>query len=139
MSTPTPAAHPLTILLIDDDHFILDIYSLAFAHRGHTVITSLSGEDAITKVRTGIHLDLIMTDLIMPFMDGFDVLERLRDERLADGVPRVVLSNQDDTADLTKTAALGAAKHFIKIRSMPGELVTLVETFMEEWRVAASH
>lgn len=123
--TPIPA--PATILLVDDDEFIVDIYGIKFSEHGHTVVPCLNADDALQKLRNGFKPDVIVSDLIMPFVDGFDFLKALRAEHLADVVPVVVLSNQDDFVDFEKTKQYGVAAHFVKIHSTPAEVVALVE------------
>ena len=118
------------ILLVDDDSFILDIYSIKLTERGHIVTTCSSAEEAIKKLRNGFVPNLIVSDLIMPFIDGFDFIRTIHSEHLADLVPVVVLSNQDDFVDFEKVNTLGVIAHYVKIRSTPTETANLLEGVM---------
>jgi CheY-like chemotaxis protein len=130
-ATPTNSTdvdfEPATILLVDDDPFIIDIYTIQFGQHRHNVVSCLSADEALKKVRTGFTPDIIVSDLIMPYMDGFDFIKALREEHLADAVPIVVLSNQDDYTDFEKTKNLNVVAHYIKIHSTPAETIALIE------------
>jgi two-component system, chemotaxis family, chemotaxis protein CheY len=116
---------PATILIVDDDPFIIDI---------HKIVACLSAEDALKKLRTGLVPDIIVTDLIMPVIDGFDFVRTLREEHIADSTPIIVLSNQDDYTDFEKTKSLNVTAHYIKIHSTPAETVGLIEGVLQHVR-----
>lgn len=132
--THISASAPFTVLLVDDDSFIIDIYTVRFADHGHTAVPCLGGEEALKKLRAGFVPDIIVTDLIMPYIDGFDFIRTIREEKLVPNVPVVVLSNQDDFVDIEKTKQLNVTAHYIKIRSTPSETVTLIENVMNHVR-----
>jgi DNA-binding response OmpR family regulator len=134
-----PLPQPCTVLLLDDDQFIVDMFAAKFTQQKHTVVPCLRAEDALKKLRTGLVPDVIMTDLTMPFIDGFDFIATLRAEKLAQGVPVVVLSNQDDFVDVEKTHALHVTAHYIKIRSTPAEVVALIEGVVSHVRHPESY
>jgi two-component system, chemotaxis family, chemotaxis protein CheY len=127
METIKETFEPCIVLLVDDDPFIIDIYTIQFSQHNHIVVACLQAEEALQKLRTGFKPDIIVSDLIMPFVDGFDFIHTMRDEHLAEGVPIVVLSNQDDYTDFEKTKALNVTAHYIKIHSTPAETVALIE------------
>jgi CheY-like chemotaxis protein len=125
---------PFTALIVDDDPFIMDIYSIKFTEHHHTIIPCSTPEEALKKLRTGTRPDIVISDLIMPFVDGFDFCKIVRDEHLADDIPLVVLSNQDDSRDFAKTSELKVTAHYIKIRSSPTETLKLIEGVVNHFR-----
>src|SRR3989344_2149537 len=94
----------LKILLVDDDRFLLDMYSLKFKKSGleiDAVGTSLS---ALEKLRTGNVYDILILDIIMPTMDGLELLKTIRTEKLVPNAVVIMLTNQTD--DLEKAKSL---------------------------------
>lgn len=101
------------ILVVDDA--LMDRMKLAMALKalGHDVEECPSGEDALTAVRDG-EFDLIMLDLLMPGMDGHAVLAALKADDATRKLPVVIVSSTDDSDDLARVQALGAAAHLPK-------------------------
>ncbi|OGI71013.1 hypothetical protein A3C60_02360 [Candidatus Nomurabacteria bacterium RIFCSPHIGHO2_02_FULL_37_45] len=63
------------ILIVDDDHFLLDMYALKFSQSNFEVCVADSGMQALEKLKSGLIFDVILLDIIMPEMDGFEMLE----------------------------------------------------------------
>ncbi len=122
----TPAAKKGTILLVDDDKFLLDMYGMKFSQNGYTVETCLSANEALTSLRGGFKPDVILFDLTMPELDGFALLKKLSDENLAGGALKIVLTNQSDESEKAKAAELGATKYIVKASMIPSEVVNMV-------------
>ena len=70
------------VFIVDDDKFLLDMYSVKFTQQGLDVEIGMGGEDALTKLRDGLKTDVILLDLVMPGVDGFEVLETINKEKL---------------------------------------------------------
>ena len=68
----------MNILLIDDDEIVLETVSLLLAAEGHTVIPATSGRDAIARLEGGESVDLVLTDLHMPDMNGWEIIRAVR-------------------------------------------------------------
>jgi CheY-like chemotaxis protein len=66
------------ILIIDDDSFLLDMYALKFMKSNFSVSTALGPEKALEKLKEGFSPDIILLDIMMPVMDGFELLEKLK-------------------------------------------------------------
>lgn len=129
----TKAEKPLTIMLVDDDAFIIDIYSVKLTERGHTIVPFQLAQNALEKLRTGWRPDILVSDLIMPHMNGFDFLKAVHEEHLADNVPIVVMSNQSEPEDYARTKEFGATVNFVKVHSLPREMVRLIEQTYEHY------
>ena len=125
---------PYTILLVDDDAFLVGMYSHKFTQAGHTIHVAQSVKDAVTKLKDPTFSpDAIILDLVMPHMDGFSLLEHIHNNNLAPGVALIVLSNQNEQEDIERARALGAVGHIIKANAVPSEVLTSVE------RIIAQH
>jgi CheY-like chemotaxis protein len=115
---------PIRILLIDDDRFLLDMYSLKFKKSGVSMDTSASSTDALAKLRNGGQYDIIILDIIMPTMDGLELLQIMRDDKILPKATVVMLTNQAD--EIEKAKALGADGYIIKATTIPSEVVAQV-------------
>ena len=114
------------VLLVDDDNFLLDMYSVKFTGAGFTVRACLSVQAALTTLRGGFQPDAIVFDLTMPEYDGFSFLETLRSEGLAPNAIKIALTNQGSDEEKIKTEALGAHRYIVKASMIPSEVVTAV-------------
>jgi len=115
-----------SILLVDDDKFLLDMYSMKFTQAGWQVQACLSVKDALEALRGGLNPDAIAFDLIMPDMDGFVFLEKLREEGLAKNAKLIALTNQSDESEQKKAMELGADRYIIKASMIPSEVVDAI-------------
>lgn len=115
-----------SILVIDDDSFLLDMYALKFTQKGFKVTTASGTLEALDKLRGGLQLDIIVVDLVMPAMDGFEFLEAVKTEGLAEGVLVIILSNLGQQEDIDRGLKLGAAGYIIKASATPSEVVEKV-------------
>lgn len=116
------------VLLLDDDNFLLQMYSMKFVQEGFDVHTSVSVKDALDALRNGYEPDAIAFDITMPEHDGFYFLQTLRDEKLAEHAKKIALSNQQSEAEKAKAAELGADMYIIKATMIPSEVVNTVRT-----------
>ena len=114
----------LKILLIDDDKFLLDMYSLKFKKSGLEIDISVNSQAALDKLKGGNSYDIILLDIIMPTMDGLELLKIIRDEKLAKDTTIIMLTNQAD--DFEKAKYLGADGYIIKATTIPSEVVEQV-------------
>ena len=117
----------IKILIVDDDKFLLDMYSVKFRQDGFDVEIGTGGEDALTKLRAGLTIDAIMLDIVMPGIDGFELLEIIKKENLG-GTPRlIVLSNQGQEEEIERAKQLGADDYIVKASAIPSEVLDQVK------------
>jgi DNA-binding response OmpR family regulator len=121
-----------TILLVDDDSFLLQMYSMKFKSEGFEVQTSSSVQDAIGLLRGGLVPDVIAFDITMPEHDGFYLLETIRTENLATGSKKIALTNQQSEAEKIKATELGADDYIIKATMIPSEVVNTVRAALAQ-------
>ncbi|TAJ15450.1 response regulator [Patescibacteria group bacterium] len=112
-----------SILIIDDDRFLLDMYALKFKAGGCDVDVSFDPANALEKLRKGASPNIILLDVVMPSMSGFEFLEAVRKENLAKDASVIMLSNQGSQEDIDKAMQLGAAGYIIKASSIPSEVL----------------
>lgn len=114
------------VLIVDDDRFLLNMYSIKFKKSGFEVDTALSGPDVLKKLKDGYKPDIILLDLVMPVMDGCELLENIRKEKLVPDAIVIILSNQNQQSDIDRAKNLGVAGYIVKASSIPSEVVAEV-------------
>jgi CheY-like chemotaxis protein len=90
------------VLIVDDDSFLLDMYALKFKQSGFDVDTALGSVPALEKFRGGVNPDVILLDIVMPVMDGFELLEKMNEEKLSATSLKIILSNKGDHGDIDR-------------------------------------
>ena len=118
------------VLLVDDDSFLLNMYSLKFEKNGYEVVTSADSQGAINKLKDGFKPDILILDVIMPGMDGIDLLSAIRNQHLADQAKCMMLSNQGEPADIERAKKVGIDGYIVKATSIPSEVVKVVDDIL---------
>ena len=111
------------VLIVDDDKFLLNMYSIKFSKANFEVNSASSGEEVFTKIKEGFNPDIILLDIIMPGMDGFGVLENLKKDNLAPNALVIMLTNQGQLSDIEKAKSFGIGGYIIKATTIPSEVV----------------
>ncbi|MEK7135698.1 MAG: response regulator [Patescibacteria group bacterium] len=113
------------VYLVDDDRFLLDLYAVKFRAAGHEVSVFSGGEDLLAALRKegAVSPDAILLDIIMPGVGGFEALEAIRKEHLAQGAKIVILSNQGQDSDIENAKRLAADGYIIKASAIPSEVL----------------
>ncbi len=120
------------ILIVDDDNFLLDMYALKFSQHNFEVHTAGSGVQALEKLRGALKPDVILMDIIMPEMDGFEMLAKINTERLSENSTKIILSNKSQQSDIDQGTTLGAAGYIVKANSTPAEVIEQVIQILEK-------
>ena len=134
MTLQDTPAKKATILLTDDDKFLLDMYGMKFSQNGYTVEACLSANEALGILRGGFQPDVILFDLTMPELDGFAFLKALSDEHLAVNAIKIALTNQSDETEKAKVVELGASRYIVKASMIPSEVVNTVNEELAKHR-----
>lgn len=113
----------LKIILVDDDKFLLDMYSMKFKKSGMNVDVSSSSIGALEKIKSEKY-DIILLDIIMPGMDGLELLKKIREEKMAEESTIIMLTNQAD--DYQKAKEYKIDGYIIKATTIPSEVVDQV-------------
>lgn len=119
------------LYLVDDDRFLLDMYAVKFKAAGHDVTAFQSGEEALTALREKPAPDALLLDIVMPGMDGFDILQAIRTEQLAATTKVIILSNQGQESDLQRAKELNVAGYIIKASAIPSEVYSETMKILE--------
>ncbi|TSD02678.1 MAG: two-component system, chemotaxis family, response regulator CheY [Parcubacteria group bacterium Athens0714_16] len=120
------------VLIIDDDKFLLDIYTVKFKESGLIVDTATGGEEALAKLRENKNYDILLLDIVMPVMDGFAFLEKKKEENLVPKAIVVILSNQGQVSDIDKAKKYGINGYIVKASTIPSEVLKEVLNIAKE-------
>ena len=118
------------ILIVDDDNFLLDMYAFKFSQNSFEVYAIDSGVKAIEKLKGGLNPDVLLMDIIMPSMDGFEMLENINKENLAPNAVKIILSNKSEQSDIDRGNTLGVSGYIVKANSTPVEVVNQVVSIL---------
>lgn len=111
----------IKILIVDDDEFLLDMYSLKFKEGGFLVEGVKSGAEAQQKA-SEFEPEVVLVDIVMPNIDGFETIKSLK-EKFGEKVKIIALSNLDQRDNIDKALSLGADDYIIKADFTPSQVL----------------
>jgi DNA-binding response OmpR family regulator len=121
----------MKVLIVEDDKFLRDLMSEKLAHEGYDVKIALDGEEGLKAALAELP-DLILLDLILPRIDGFAVLEKIKADPKLEKIPVLILSNLGQKEDVTRALSLGAVDFLIKSNFTLGEIVEKIKSVLKE-------
>ncbi|KKQ52209.1 MAG: Response regulator [Parcubacteria group bacterium GW2011_GWD2_38_11] len=117
------------ILIVEDDAFIRDIYQVKFSQDGFEVIIAENGLEAIKKLEQ-LTPDIILLDIIMPYMGGMEVLKKIKENDALKNIPIIMLTNISEKEKITEGAEYGVNEYLIKSHFTPSEVVRKVNALL---------
>lgn len=121
---------PTTILIIEDDRFLRELITRKLRDEGYKVIEVVSGEEGVKKIKE-IRPSLVLLDLILPGIDGFEVITRAKEDPALASIPIIILSNRGQREDVEKGMKLGAVDYLIKAHSTPSEIIEKIKLHLK--------
>ena len=119
-----------TILIIEDDKFLRELIAQKLIKEDFEVSEAVDGEEGIKKIKEE-KPDLILLDLILPGIDGFEVLARMKKESTLASTPVIILSNLGQKDDVEKGLKMGAVDYLIKAHFTPGEIIDKIKAALK--------
>jgi len=123
----------IKILLIEDDPFLLSMYSTKFEIENFQVDSADDGEKGLALALNS-DPDIILLDILMPKMNGFEVLEKLKANERTKHVPVILLTNLNQKDEIERGMSLGADDYLIKAHFMPTEVVEKIKKVISKSR-----
>lgn len=124
-------ASPKKLLLVDDDNFILVVYGDGFKNAGYQVVTAKDGEEALVKMRTE-RPDLVLLDIIMPNLNGFEVLKSVQADPELSTISVMVLTNLSQASDEKEARDYGAVDFMTKSDVSFNEVLLRVQQYFAQ-------
>ena len=118
------------ILIIEDDKFLRELISRKLQEEGYEISEAIDGAEGLKKAKEE-KSDLILLDLILPGMDGFDVLSKLKEDAAISSIPVIILSNLGQKEDVEKGFKLGAIDYLVKAHFTPGEILEKIRKVLK--------
>jgi len=117
------------ILIVEDDDFLLQMYAAKLELDDFGVLTANTGTQGL-KIAQKSHPDLILLDLNLPEMDGFEVLEHLKENDGTKDIPVLILTNFAQKENIDRCLNLGAEDYLIKAHFVPSEVVSKIKDIL---------
>ena len=120
------------VLIIEDEETLMQLIANKLEKDGYQVARATDGEAGFNKIKSE-KPDLVLLDIIMPKMNGYEVLEKINEEGL--NVPVIIISNSGQPVEIEKTQELGAVDYLIKTQFEPAEVSKKVKSYLENKNV----
>ncbi|MFA6524741.1 MAG: response regulator [Patescibacteria group bacterium] len=131
MQTTVNESNKKKIVLVEDDSFLAGMYVSKLNMEDFEVKLAENGEDGL-KTATEEMPDLILLDILLPRMDGFEVLKKLKKNPETKNIPVILLTNLGQKKDVDRGLALGAEDYLIKAHFMPNEVIAKIKKILNK-------
>lgn len=118
------------VLVIEDDAFLQNLEVTNLEKNGFDVVPASSGEEAMKKIHEP-NIDIILLDIVLPDYDGFEILKKIKEDKIIKNIPVIIFSNLSDEKDIEKGKELGASEFLIKSNFTLGELVEKINNILK--------
>jgi len=119
------------ILIVEDDKFLRELVVTSLTKKNYIVLEALDGEEGIKKTKEE-KPDLVLLDLVLPGMDGFEVLTQIKSDPAVSSIPVIIFSNLGQKEDVEKGLALGASGYLVKAHFVLSEVVAKIKQLLDE-------
>jgi len=118
------------VLIVEDDALMGRMYEKIFSHENHEVEISINGEEGLKKAKEW-KPDIVLLDIMMPIMNGFQVLESMKIDPTLSNIPIVMLTNLAGDQDIEEAKEKGAADYIVKSNYTPRQILDMVKKILE--------
>jgi DNA-binding response OmpR family regulator len=121
------------IMIIEDDYFVMDIYHTKLTQAGFEIIGAKDGLEALKKLQEEKQIpDLILLDIVMPYLGGLEVLEQIKKDKNLKEIPVILLTNLSQKAEIDRGMGLGAKDYLIKSHFTPSEVLEKINSIINK-------
>ena len=117
------------ILIIEDDMLLNNLLKIKFQKEGFEVSGAFDGREGIEKIRTE-HPDLVLLDLILPIIDGFEVLKQVKQDEAIANIPIIIVSNLGSSEDVERGMGMGVVDYIVKSDLTLDQIAIRVKEFL---------
>lgn len=127
------------ILLIDDDNLLILLYKDALINNGAEVISAVNGLEGLQKLKENKDINLIIADVMMPEMSGYEMLKKIKDNPETKNIPVIILTNLDSSnKEIIDIKKLGPAGYFVKTETPIKEMIKKLEVYLKNGSSSAA-
>ena len=120
-------------MIVEDDSFVMDIYHTKLSQEGYEIVEAANGMEALKKLESGEKKpDLILLDILMPYVGGIEVLRKIKKDDNLKSIPVILLTNLSQKDDVDLGINLGADDYLIKSHFTPSEVMEKVKSQLEK-------
>ena len=120
-----------SILIVEDDSFLSDMYQTKFLSAGYDVRVADDGEQCLQALKDGFLPDVMLLDVVMPRMDGIELLAAVKKDDNFKNIPVILLTNLGQESDIKRGMEMGAVDYLVKAHFTPSEVARKVEEIMK--------
>jgi len=121
----------ITVLLVEDDQMIVDMYKMRFDKEGYRVLTTDKGSETLDWAKAE-KPDIILLDIILPEVDGFTILHELKKNKSTSHIPVLLLTNLGQESDREKGKQMGAVDYYVKVEHDPADVVAKIKSLLKK-------
>jgi DNA-binding response OmpR family regulator len=119
------------ILIIEDDRYISKMYQLKLSLEGYEVLVAENGREGVDKIKEFMP-DIALLDILMPELDGFEVLKIVKGDEATKDIPVLIMSNLGQEDHVEKGMKLGAVGYIVKSQYTPSKVVEKIKSVIDE-------
>ncbi len=119
------------ILIVEDDNFVAEVYLAKLSEMGYETALAQNGEEGMAELKKG-KVDLILLDILMPIMNGIEMLEEVKKHEEWKDIPVILLTNIGEKESIQKAREMGVKNYLIKSHFTPAEVIEKVESVFSE-------
>jgi DNA-binding response OmpR family regulator len=120
----------ITILLVEDDKVLQELYYDRFIQAGFNVIQAFDGMQAIDRLDSHPEIQLVLLDLMLPRLSGYDVLAHVKQDAETRNIPVIIVSALADVDDQARGLQMGAAEYITKGEMLPGAVIEKIKEYV---------
>ena len=114
------------ILIIEDEEELLSLLEKRLGQEGYEVATAKDGKEGLTKIKE-IKPNLVLLDVVMPVMDGFEVMEAMNKDEEMKKIPFIIISNSGQPVEIDRALKLGAKDYLVKVKFTPQDVLEKIK------------
>ncbi len=119
---PIQTGKAIKIMLIEDDTFLSSMYAEKLSSENFLVVTAMDGQEALEKIKREIP-DVVLLDIMIPKVNGFEVLKRIKTDAATAAIPVILLTNLSQENEVKQGLDLGASDYLVKAHFTPTEVI----------------
>lgn len=119
------------VLIVEDEKLLRDLLTFKLQAEGFDVSSAIEGNEALLKIEKDLP-QLVLLDLILPGLDGFEVLKKIRENPVTAKIPVIIVSNLGQKEEIDRGLLLGANDYIVKTNFTPQHIVDLVKRYLKD-------